>query len=151
MSSLLKEFKTFATRGNVVDVAVGVTIGMVFGAMSKSLVDNIIMPPIGLVLGKVDFSNLFVVLKAGADGNSEFATVADAQKAGAVTINYGLFINSIISFIIIAFAMFLIVKLMNKLQAQKEDDPTHKDCPFCKSSIDVAATRCPQCTSQLES
>lgn len=152
---MIQEFKKFALRGNVVDMAVGIIIGGAFGTIVKSLVADVIMPPIGLALGGVDFSNLFVTLKQGADTAGPYAALADAQAAGAVTINYGVFFNNVISFLIVAFAVFLLVKGMNKAQeATKEEEapaaPTSKDCPQCCSSIPIAAKRCPQCTSQLD-
>ena len=149
--NMLKEFKEFAMRGNVVDMAVGIIIGAAFGTIVKSLVADIIMPPIGLLLGNVDFSNLFVVIKEGATAGP-FAALADAQKAGAVTINYGLFINTIISFIIVAFAIFLLIRALNKLKREEEapaEEPTTKDCPHCLSTIPIKATRCAFCTSEV--
>ncbi|NLJ50424.1 MAG: large-conductance mechanosensitive channel protein MscL [Candidatus Atribacteria bacterium] len=151
MSKLIDEFKEFISRGNVVDLAVGFIIGTAFGAIVKSLVSDIIMPPIGLALGKVDFSNLFVVLKEG-DTPGPYYTVASAQEAGAVTLNYGLFINSIITFLIIALAVFMIVKVINNMQRKKEAPPaapTTKECPFCFTAIPIKAVRCPNCTSEL--
>jgi large conductance mechanosensitive channel len=148
---MLKEFKDFAMRGNVVDLAVGFIIGGAFGTIVSSLVSDILMPPIGLLLGGVDFSNLFIVIKGG-DTTTPFKTLADAQAAGAVSINYGLFINKLISFIIVAFAVFMLVKVMNKLNKQQEKpvaEPVVKDCPFCLTSIPIKATRCPNCTSQI--
>ena len=148
---MLKEFKEFAMRGNVVDMAVGIIIGAAFGTIVKSLVADIIMPPIGLLLGNVDFSNLFIVLKQGATAGP-FATIAEAQKAGAVTINYGMFVNTIISFLIVAFAVFLLIRALNKLQRDEEappEEPTTKDCPHCLSTIPIKATRCGHCTSEL--
>ena len=148
---MLKEFKEFAMRGNVVDMAVGIIIGGAFGTIVKSLVADVIMPPIGLLLGGVDFSDLFFTLKEGATAGP-YATLAMAQKAGAVTISYGVFINAVISFLIVAFAVFLLVKSINKLQREKEQppaEPTSKDCPFCLSTIAIKATRCPHCTSEL--
>ncbi|MBW2441027.1 MAG: large conductance mechanosensitive channel protein MscL [Deltaproteobacteria bacterium] len=149
---MLKEFKEFAMRGNVVDMAVGIIIGAAFGTIVKSLVADIIMPPIGLLLGNVDFSNLFIVLKGAAAGDA-FASLADAQKAGAVTLNYGLFINTIISFLIVAFAIFLLIKGLNKMKREEEappEEPTTKECPRCLSTIPIKATRCAHCTSELE-
>jgi large conductance mechanosensitive channel len=146
---MFKEFKEFAVKGNVMDMAVGIIIGAAFGTIVKSLVDDVIMPPIGLLLGKVDFANLFITLKEGAATVGPYASVAAAKSAGAVTMNIGLFINTIISFIIVAFSIFLVVKQMNKLK--KEADPTTKDCVFCKSTIPIKATRCPHCTSELKS
>jgi large conductance mechanosensitive channel len=148
---MLKEFKEFAMRGNVVDMAVGIIIGAAFGTIVKSLVADIIMPPIGLLLGNVDFSNLFIVLKQGATAGP-FATIAEAQKAGAVTINYGMFANTVISFLIVAFAVFLLIRAINKLQREEEappEEPTTKDCPHCLSTIPIKATRCGHCTSEL--
>jgi len=148
---MFKEFKEFAMRGNVVDMAVGIIIGASFGTIVKSLVSDIIMPPIGLLLGNVDFSELFLVLKEGASPGP-FATLADAQKAGAVTINYGMFINTVISFVIVAFAVFLLIKGVNNLKRKEEappEEPTTKDCPHCASEISIKATRCPFCTSEL--
>lgn len=149
---MLKEFKEFVMRGNVVDMAVGIVIGAAFGTIVKSLVSDIVMPPIGLLLGNVDFANLFSVLKEGAKAAGPYASLADAQAAGAVTINYGVFINTIISFIIVAFAIFLIIRKINELKKQEEAppaEPTTKDCPFCLTSIPIKATRCPHCTSKL--
>ncbi len=151
---MFKEFKEFAMRGNVVDMAVGIIIGAAFGTIVKSLVADIIMPPIGLLLGNVDFTNLFVVLKSGAEAAGPYASLADAQAAGAVTMNYGVFINTIISFLIVAFAVFIIIRQINKLKRAQEAppaEPTTKDCPHCMSSISIKATRCPQCTSELGS
>jgi large conductance mechanosensitive channel len=146
---MLKEFKEFAMRGNVADMAVGIIIGAAFGAIVKSLVDDVIMPPIGLLLGGVDFSNFFAVLKEGAQPGP-YASLAVAKAAGAVTVNYGLFFNSVISFLIVAFAVFLLVRGLNSMKRQEANvPPTMKDCPFCASVIAVKATRCPQCTSQL--
>ena len=150
---MLEEFKKFVMRGNVLDLAVGVIIGGAFGAIVQSLVNDVLMPPIGLLLGRVDFSNLFVVLKAGGTAGP-YATLADAQAAGAVSINYGLFVNAIIAFLITAFAIFLVIRAANRLQREPEAPPpapTTKDCPYCLSAIPIKATRCPFCTSQLES
>jgi len=138
-------------RGNVVDMAVGIIIGAAFGAIVKSLVSDIIMPPIGLLLGNVDFTNLFSVLKEGAKTAGPYASLADAQAAGAVTINYGVFINTIISFIIVGFAVFMVIRSVNRLKKEEEvpAEPTTKDCPYCLTSIPIKATRCPNCTSKL--
>ncbi len=149
--SMLKEFKDFAVKGNVVDMAVGIIIGGAFGTIVKSLVADVIMPPIGLLLGNVDFSQLFLVLSSGS-APGPFATLAEAQSAGAVTINYGLFLNSVISFVIVAFAVFLLIKNINKLKRQQEtpaEEPTTHACPFCCSTISLQATRCPNCTSAI--
>jgi large conductance mechanosensitive channel len=147
---MLQEFKQFAMRGNVVDMAVGIIIGGAFGTIVKSLVSDVIMPPIGLLLGGVDFSELFITLKEGATAGP-YATLASAQEAGAVIISYGLFANSVISFLIVAFAVFLLIKSLNKLQVEKPavEEVTTKECPFCMSAIPLKATRCPNCTSNL--
>jgi large conductance mechanosensitive channel len=151
---MLQEFKKFALRGNVVDMAVGIIIGGAFGTIVKSLVADVIMPPIGLLLGGVDFSNIFSVLKAGAAAPGPYASLADAQAAGAVTLNWGLFLNSVISFLIVAFAVFLLVRGMNKAMesvSKPEEAPaaTTKDCPHCCTAIPIKATRCPYCTSSF--
>jgi large conductance mechanosensitive channel len=145
---MLKEFKEFAMRGNVVDMAVGIIIGAAFGAIVQSLVADVIMPPIGLILGNVDFSNLFVVLKEGAAA-APYASLAEAQKAGAVTINYGKFLNAVVSFVIVAFAVFMLIRAINQLKRKEQAAPTTKECPQCFSSISIKAKRCPNCTSQL--
>lgn len=149
----MKEFKDFAVKGNVVDMAVGIIIGAAFGTIVKSLVADVLMPPIGLLLGDIDFSNLFIVLKHGATIAAPYATLADANAAGAVTINYGVFINTIISFIIVAFAIFMVIKNINRLKKQEEvkpAEPTTKECPFCYSSVSIKAVKCPNCTSDLK-
>jgi large conductance mechanosensitive channel len=144
---MLKEFKEFAMRGNVVDMAVGIIIGAAFGTIVKSLVNDVIMPPIGLLLGKVDFSNLFIVLKGG---DVSYNTLAEAQAAGAITLNYGAFINTIISFVIVAFSVFLVIKNINRLKKEEPaPTPTTKECPYCFSVIPIKATRCGFCTSSL--
>ena len=149
---MLKEFKDFAMRGNVIDMAVGIIVGAAFGTIVKSLVDDIIMPPIGFLLGNVDFSNLFVVIKAGKI-IGPYATLAAAKAAGAVTLNIGVFLNTIISFSIIAFSVFLIIKQINLLkrkEAVAAAMPTTKDCSYCLSAIPIKASRCPHCTSELK-
>ncbi|HXC53388.1 MAG TPA: large-conductance mechanosensitive channel protein MscL [Candidatus Limnocylindrales bacterium] len=146
-----KEFRDFAMRGNVVDMAVGIVIGAAFGKIVSSVVADVLMPPIGLLLGGVDFSNLYLVLKDGKRAGPYLA-LTDAQAAGAVTLNYGLFINQIISFIIVAFALFMVIKVMNRLKREQPAPaaaPTTKDCPQCAMSIPVAARRCPHCTSTI--
>lgn len=147
---MLKEFKAFIMRGNVLDLAVGIIIGAAFGTIVKSLVDDVIMPPIGLALGNVDFSNLYVLLKEGVKAVPPYASLADAKAAGAVTLNYGLFINNLVTFVIVAFAIFLIVRVANRLRPpEAAAAPNTRDCPYCRMPIPVAATRCPQCTSDL--
>jgi large conductance mechanosensitive channel len=147
---MLKEFRAFAMRGNVLDLAVGIIIGGAFGTIVKSLVDDVIMPPIGLALGNVDFSNLFLLLQSGPKSPPPYSSLAEAHAAGAVTINYGVFINSIITFLIIAFAVFLIVRAANRMMPHEAAAaPTSRDCPYCKMPIPIGATRCPQCTSDL--
>ncbi len=149
---MLKEFKEFAMRGSVVDLAVGVIIGGAFGTIVKSLVDDVLMPPVGLLLGGVDFSNLFLVLKHGMNPGPYYK-LADAKAAGAVTINYGLFINSILSFVIVAFAVFMLIRTINRLHREEPApaaEPATKECSYCASAIPIKATRCPHCTSQLE-
>jgi large conductance mechanosensitive channel len=148
---MLKEFKEFTLRGNVLDMAVGIIIGAAFGTIVKSLVDDIIMPPIGLLLGGVDFVNFFVLIKGG-EPSGPYASLADAQAAGAVTINYGVFINAVISFLIVAFVMFLLIRVVNRMKREEEAEPaepTTKECPYCLSTIPIQATRCAHCTSEL--
>ncbi len=149
---MFKEFREFAMRGNVVDMAVGIVIGAAFGKIVSSVVADVMMPPIGLLLGGVDFSNLFAVLKDGAAKPPPYLSLADAQAAGAVTLNYGLFINQIIGFVIVAFALFMVVKGMNSMRRQPEAAPaapTTKNCPECTMAIPLAARRCPQCTAAI--
>lgn len=149
---MMKEFREFVVRGNVVDMAVGIIIGAAFGAIVNSLVNDVIMPPIGLILGNVDFSNLFVVLKAGKT-IPPYASLADAKAAGAVTMNIGVFINTIISFLIIAFAIFILVKNVNRIKREEAATPppapSTKECPFCFSTIHIKAVKCPHCTSEI--
>ena len=148
---MLKEFKEFAMRGNVVDMAVGIILGAAFGTIVKSMVDDLLMPLIGLLVQGVNFSDIFFVLKAGEPAGP-YATVEAAREAGAVTVNLGLFINAVISFTLVAFAVFLLVRGMNRMRRQKEvpAEPTTKDCPQCLSKIPIKAKRCAHCTSQLE-
>ncbi len=142
---MLKEFKQFAMRGNVVDMAVGIIIGAAFGKIVSSLVNDVIMPPIGLLLGGVDFSELYINLSGGT-----YPSLAAAKEAGAATINYGIFLNTVLDFIIVAFAVFLLVRAVNRLAVKPVPaEPTTKDCPFCLSKIPIKATRCPFCTSDL--
>lgn len=153
---ILSEFKKFAMRGNVLDMAVGIIIGAAFGKIVDSLVKDMIMPPLGILLGKIDFANLFFVLQDGTGASSPYPSLSAAQAAGAVTLNVGLFLNTIISFLIVAFAVFMLIKGMNTLQAKldkeekKEEAVTTKECPFCCSMIDVRATKCPHCTSEVK-
>ena len=145
---MLKEFKEFAMRGNVLDMAIGIIIGAAFGKIITSLVNDIIMPPIGLLLGAVDFANLFINLSG-----QPYASLAEAKAAGAATINYGLFLNTVLDFIIVAFVIFLLVRQINRLKRQPEAAPaapTTTDCPYCLSTIPIKATRCPHCTSELK-
>jgi large conductance mechanosensitive channel len=153
MKKIFSEFKTFIMRGNVLDLAVGVIIGSSFGAIITSLVKDILMPPIGVLLGNVDFVNIFLQLNPKKVPLVPGTTLAAAQEVGAVTWNYGVFINAIITFLIIALAVFFVVKLVNRMRRPKEEapaEPTEKDCPFCCTKIPVNATRCPHCTSILE-
>lgn len=145
---MLKEFKEFAIRGNVIDLAIGIIIGGAFGKIVDSLVKDIIMPPVGMVMGKVDFASLFINLS----DDTRYATLAEARKAGAATLNYGTFISTIVDFTIMAFVVFLMVKQINRLKQEAPPAPQvpdTRDCPFCRSTIPLLATRCPQCTSQL--
>ncbi|HSO10952.1 MAG TPA: large conductance mechanosensitive channel protein MscL [Anaerolineales bacterium] len=142
---MLKEFRDFAMRGNVMDLAVAVIIGGAFGKIITSFVNDVLMPPIGLLLGGVDFTNLFIPL----DGQT-YESLEAAKTAGAATVNYGLFLNTVIDFVIVAFVIFLLVRIMNKMKKQPAPaDPTTKECPHCFSTILIKATRCPNCTSQL--
>jgi len=145
---MLKEFKEFAMRGNVLDMAIGVIIGGAFGKIATSLVNDILMPPIGLLIAEIDFSNLFINLTG-----TPYASLAEARAAGAATINYGIFLNTVLDLIIVAFVMFLVVRQVNRMKRQQEAlpaAPTSKECPYCLSSIPLKATRCPKCTSELE-
>jgi len=157
---LLSEFKTFALRGNIIDLAIGFTVGAAFSTIAKSLVDDVIMPPVGLLLGGTDFSNYFITLKPGAEVPPPYATLQAATEAGAVTLNYGLFVNAIVAFLVVAFAMFIVIHFINRAEKTLEErfgekpsepgEPDNKKCPYCLSTIPYRATRCPQCTSQLE-
>lgn len=143
--SMMKEFKEFALRGSVIDLAIGLVLGVAFGAIVTSFVEDILMPPLGLLMGGVNFTDLFITLKGG-----EFNTLAEAKAAGAVTINYGLFLNSVITFLLVAFAVFLVVKQVNRMRNEpKPPTDTSRDCPFCLSTIPKKARRCPQCTSEI--
>ncbi len=144
---MLKEFKEFALRGNVVDLAIGIVIGSAFGSIVNSFVNDILMPPIGVLLGNADFSQFFINLS-----RRQYESLDAAQEAGAATINYGVFINTIVNFAIIAFALFLMIRQVNRLQREEEQpsEPTTKECPYCLTEIPIEATRCPNCTSHLE-
>jgi large conductance mechanosensitive channel len=157
--SLLNEFKKFAMRGSIVDLAIGFTVGAAFNTIAKSLVDDILMPPIGLLMGRADFADLFLVLKEGPEVPPPYRTFAAAKSAGAVTLNYGAFINSIVAFLIVALAMFLIIRSLNRIDEELDEhfgeskvqpeEPTVKKCHFCRSTIAYRAIRCPNCTSNL--
>lgn len=156
--NIVNEFKKFALRGNVVDLAVGFTVGAAFSTIARSLVDDIIMPVVGLLVGRVEFSDLYLLLKPGLETPPPYTTLAEAQAAGAVTVNYGIFINNVIAFLIIALVMFLLIRAANRLEDKLEDElgwgdpetpPTTKKCPYCISTVHIEATRCPQCTAQL--
>lgn len=153
MGKILREFREFAVKGSVVDMAVGIVVGGAFGTIAKSFVSDVIMPPIGLAVGRVNFGNLFWVIAEGSP-HGPYNTIAEAQKAGAVTLNYGVFIDTIVSFFIIALAVFFLVRAINRVRSEFEkapaaQAPTTKDCPYCCSSIALKATRCPNCTSSL--
>jgi large conductance mechanosensitive channel len=145
---MLKEFKEFALKGNAVDMAVGIIIGAAFGSIITSLVKDIIMPPISVLTGGLDWSNKFMVLR-DAPGGATFATAADAAKAGAVTWNYGNFVTLIVNFLIVAFCIFLLVRAINNLRKPGAADPVSKECPHCTMTIPIKATRCPHCTSEM--
>lgn len=149
MKRIWNEFKEFAVKGNAVDLAVGVIIGAAFGSAITSLVKDVIMPPISVLSGGLDFSNKFVILRAAKDGSAAFNTPADAAKAGAITWNYGNFITLVINFLIVAGAIFLLIRLINQLRHPAEKTPDQKDCPACAMKIPIKATRCPHCTSEL--
>lgn len=142
---MFKEFKQFALKGSMIDLSIGVVIGASFGAVIASLVNDLIMPPIGLMLGNVDFQNMFITL-----WGQHFRTLAEAKAGGAVTINYGVFINTFISFFIVAFSIFLLIKQMNRLRKKTDLPPDTKECPYCKMKINIDAVRCPHCTSDLK-
>jgi large conductance mechanosensitive channel len=145
---MLKEFKEFAIKGNAVDMAVGIIIGAAFGSIVTSLVKDIVMPPISLLTGGLDWSNKFVVLR-DAPGGGVFTTAADAAKAGAITWNYGAFVTLIVNFFVVAFCIFLLVRAINNLKKPKTATPVSKECPFCSMTIPIKATRCPHCTSEM--
>ncbi len=149
MKKIFKEFKEFAVKGNAVDLAVGVIIGAAFGAIVNSLVKDVVMPPISLLSGGLDFSNKFIILRAAQDGSTAFNTPTEAAKAGAITWNYGNFITIVINFLIVAVAIFLVIRTINQLRHPAEKEPETKDCPACAMKIPIKATRCPYCTGEL--
>ncbi|NTV93262.1 MAG: large-conductance mechanosensitive channel protein MscL [Chlorobiaceae bacterium] len=149
---MFKEFKEFAMKGNMIDMAVGIIIGGAFGTVVNALVSQIMMPPLGLLIGGIDFSNLFILLSEGTKNPGPYSSLADAHAAGAVTIGYGLFLNALISFLIMAFAVFLVVKAINTLRREKPSTPqapATKECPYCCTTVPVKAARCPACTSEI--
>ena len=159
LKNIFNEFKSFALRGNVIDLAIGFTVGAAFSTIAKSLVNDIIMPPVGLLVGQSEVSDMYWLLQEGTEAAAPYATLADAQAAGAVTLNYGVFINNILAFLVIALVMFFIIRGINRLENAIEDElglgdekaePTTKKCPYCISTISRRATRCPECTSELE-
>lgn len=150
-----QDLKDFALRGNAIDMAIGIIVGAAFGTIVQSLVDDVLMPPVGLLLGNVDFGDLFLMLKSGADAAPPYATLAEAQSAGAVTLNYGSFINNIVAFAIVTFAMFFVIRLIQRIEVDEESEgdeqgPNSKDCPYCFTEIPLQAVRCPNCTSELQ-
>ncbi len=152
LKNFLDEFKKFAMRGNVIDMAVGIIIGAAFGKIVDSLVKDIIMPPLGIILGKIDFANLFFVLKDGVNIPGPYASLEAAQKAGAITLNIGVFINVMISFVIVAFAVFILIKAVNKIdkKIKTDEQKTTKICPYCCEEIPIKAIKCPKCTANIE-
>ena len=149
MRKIWKEFKEFAIKGNAIDLAVGVIIGAAFTGIINSLVKDIVMPPLSLLTGGLDFSNKFMILRAAKDGSMNFNTPADAAKAGAITLNYGNFITLAINFLIVAGAVFLMVRAINRLKQPKHAEPVIKECPACAMTIPIKATRCPHCTTEF--
>lgn len=155
--SIIKEFKEFIARGNVLDMAVGIVVGTAFAAIANSLASDVLMPPIGVLLGKVDFGNLYVLIQEGTEPGP-YATLADAKAAGAVTLNYGVFLNTVVTFLIVAAAVFLVVRTVNQLHRKAKEDEAavpepvveERSCPFCQLVVSPAAVRCPHCTSHLE-
>ncbi len=154
---MIHDFRKFALRGNLIDMAIGFTVGAAFATIAQSIVKDVVMPPIGLLLGRADFSDLFWLLRAGATAPPPYATLADAQAAGAVTVNYGLFVNNVIAFLLVALAMFVIVRMVTRMQDKLEGgapeqpgEPSDKKCPYCLMVVPYQATRCGHCTSELE-
>lgn len=157
--TLLADFRKFALRGNLVDLAVGFTVGAAFSTIAQSLVRDIIMPPVGLIVGERDFADRYLLLRAGTVAPPPYPTLADAQASGAVTLNYGAFFNNLLAFVVVAIAMFVIIRLVNRVDTELEEhfgdppkpgEPTEKKCPFCRTTIPIKAVRCPHCTSQLD-
>jgi large conductance mechanosensitive channel len=154
----VEEFKKFTLRGNLIDLAIGFTVGAAFSTVAKSLVNDVIMPPVGMLLGGMDFADLFILLRQGSEELPPYSTLKAAQSSGAVTVNYGLFINNVIALVLVALVMFLIIRLINKLEAKLEEQfgdtqdtaPSSKKCSFCRETIAYKATRCPHCTSRLD-
>ena len=145
---MFKEFREFAARGNVADMAVGLVLGAAFGTIVKSFVDDVLMPPLGLLTGGMDFSDQYLLLRAG-DPPGPYPSLEQAKAAGAVTVNYGLLVNSVVSFLLVAFAVFLVVRAVNRMRREEPPPPDMKSCPFCKTDIPLGAVRCPHCTSEL--
>ena len=145
---MFKEFREFAVRGNVMDMAVGLILGAAFGTIVKSFVDDILMPPLGLLTGGMDFADQYVLLRAG-DPPGPYPSLEQAKAAGAVTVNYGLLLNNVVSFVLVAFAVYLVVRAVNRMRREEPPAPDAKSCPFCKTDIPLAAVRCPHCTSEL--
>lgn len=145
---MFKEFREFAVRGNVMDMAVGLVLGAAFGAIVKSFVDDVLMPPLGLLTGGMDFADQYVLLRAG-DPPGPYPSLEQAKAAGAVTVNYGLLVNNVVSFLLVAFAVYLVVRAVNRMRREEPPAPDAKSCPFCKTDIPLAAVRCPHCTSEL--
>ena len=145
---MFKEFREFAVRGNVMDMAVGLVLGAAFGAIVKSFVDDVLMPPLGLLTGGMDFADQYVLLRAG-DPPGPYPSLEQAKAAGAVTVNYGLLLNNVVSFVLVAFAVYLVVRAVNRMRREEPPAPDAKSCPFCKTDIPLAAVRCPHCTSEL--
>lgn len=157
--SMLSDFRKFAFRGNLVDLAVGFTVGAAFSTIAQSLVKDVIMPPVGLILGERDFADRFLLLRVGTEAAPPYATLADAQAAGAVTLNYGVFLNNVLAFVVVAMAMFAIMRLVKRVDRELEEhlgdppkpgEPTEKKCPYCRTTIPIKARRCPNCTSHLD-
>lgn len=149
--SLFSDFKAFALRGNLIDLAIGFTVGAAFTTVARSLVDDLLMPPLGMLLGRTDFTEFYVLLRAGEGAPGPYASLAAAKEAGAVTLNYGLFLTSVLTFLLVTLAMFVVVRVVNRMSGPKaEPEPDMKECPYCLEQVALAATRCAHCTSALE-